>query len=107
MGVEIEGFDEVQRVFSDLERKARKVQGPNNVPIKELLTPKFLSACSRFRSVDELFAASGLVVDSTDDSKAIPSDQWDAFVQSNTTFANWKVMLKAAAVQWTKKQLGF
>jgi hypothetical protein len=76
------------------------------VPLLELLTPSFVSACSQFWDAEALFKASGFSVESQDDFNAIPQSDWDEFIRANTSFENWQALLDAAVAEWTKKQLG-
>jgi len=106
MSSEIKGAKEVQQKLRDLSNRARQLDGPQNVSILELLTPSFLSTCSRFESAHEMFEASGFKIESKEDFKAIPDAEWDEFIKKNTSFPNWRQMLEAAAVPWTKQRLG-
>lgn len=92
--------------LEDLARRARELDGQRNVPLPELLTPGFMSNCSRFTSAQELFNSSGFKLDSPEDFKAIPDSEWDAFIGSNTSYASWENMLSAATGEWVKRQLG-
>ena len=62
--------------------------------------------CSSFKSADEFFSASGFKAQSREDFAAIPDDEWDTFVDRNTSYGNWQDMLRAAGLVWTKGQLG-
>ncbi len=106
MGIKITGLDELQRKFSDLERRASKMHGSHEIPMSELLSPSFLRGCSRFSSLDEMFVTSGFKVESQEDFSAIPDNEWDTFIRGNTSFGNWQKMLHAASVAWTQKELG-
>ncbi|HEX3684997.1 MAG TPA: hypothetical protein VHU83_20855 [Bryobacteraceae bacterium] len=92
--------------LKDLARRARELEGRRNVPVTELLTPEFLSSCSRFASADEMFEASGFQIESAEDFKAIPDAEWNAFISSNTSCPNWETMLAEASGEWAKRQLG-
>ncbi len=107
MAFEMRGLDALQRKMNDLSDRAKRLNGTHEVPIPELLTPEFLSTCSSFGSVQEMFEASGFAINSTDDFKAIPNLEWDAFVTRNTSFTSWKDMLDSAVRSWTSRQLGF
>jgi hypothetical protein len=106
MTIEIKGLKELERKFDDLSRRAGNLDGEHNVPVAEVLTPAFLSKCSRFQSVGELFEASGFNVKSQEDFAAIPDDKWDDFIKKNTTYSSWQEMLNAAGAEWVKNQLG-
>ena len=101
----IEGLDELQRSLDELGSRASQIHGKQDIPLDELLTAGFLAKHSRFLSVDELFEASGFRVESAEDFASIPDDEWERFVQQNTTFATWEDMLSAAGTEWAQKKL--
>ena len=103
--IKIEGLDKLQNKLNDIVDKARALDG-RTVPMSELLTASFLSRYTRFLSASELFEASGFKVESTEDFKAIPDDQWDDFIRSISSFDSWEAMLAAAGKEWSIKQLG-
>jgi hypothetical protein len=105
MTLKIKGLKEFQRKLDDLSASAKKISGTRSVPVAELLTPVFLSKCSRFKSAEEFFEASGFTVASQKDLKAIPEDQWDDFIKKNTSYSNWQAMLNAATEAWGKRGL--
>lgn len=92
--------------LEDLARRAEQLDGQHNIPIAELLTPPFLSNCSRFQSIEEMFEASGFKIESMEDFKAIPDREWDAFIAANTSYADWQTLLTSAVRTWTAKRLG-
>jgi hypothetical protein len=101
----IEGLDELQRNLEELGDRASQIHGRQEVPLNELLTAGFLAKHSRFLSVDEMFKASGFKVETSEDFAKIPDDEWEHFVQQNTTFATWHDMLSAAGTEWAQKKL--
>jgi hypothetical protein len=100
------GLKELQRRLETLASNIRAVEGTNEVPTSEALSPEFLAAHTRFTSIQELFNASGFIVETPEDFKAIPDEQWDVFIQNITGLSSWKEMLQCAAAAWTKKKLG-
>ncbi|MCU7998115.1 hypothetical protein [Shewanella sp. SM95] len=85
-----------------LKNNLKKLHGERQAGLNETMTPEFLNSCSSFSSLEELFTASGFVVESQDDFKAIPDDEWDEFIVSNTTFDSWSSMQKAALDKYAK-----
>ena len=81
-------------------------QGSQSVPLTELMPSNFVSSCSRFKDLQELFDSSGFKIDSAEDFKAIPDSDWDEYIQKNTTYSSWAEMQKAAVASWTKGKLG-
>jgi hypothetical protein len=91
--------------LENLVRRAKKLDVQERASLAGLLTPAFLSGCSRFNSADEMFEASGFKIGSQEDFEAIPDAEWDLFIRKNTSFTDWKEMLKAASGEWIKQQL--
>ncbi|RQO35986.1 hypothetical protein DBR37_06460 [Herminiimonas sp. KBW02] len=100
------GFDELQKKLTKLADNAKKLDGANQVPLKDLLSDAFIKRHSAFSDVDELFKTSGFAVESQEDFAAIPDTEWDQFIEKSTSFSSWNDMLGAAIKEWTKKQLG-
>lgn len=105
MGLRISGSG--LKELDDLAKRIDIVRGEHAVPMSDVITSSFLQTCSRFASLDELLAASGFEVNSAEDFAAIPDEQWDAFIRTSTSFANWEEMQSAAGEAWAVKQLGF
>jgi hypothetical protein len=102
----MDGLDELQKNLEELGDRASQIHGTQEVPMNELLTPGFLAKHSRFLSPDEMFEAAGYSVESSEDFANIPDEEWNQFIQQNTTFASWDDMLSAAGSEWAEKKLG-
>lgn len=85
-----------------LKNNLKKLDGERQVGLDEIMTPEFLSSCSNFSSLEQLFSASGFVIKNREDFKAIPDDDWEKFIVSHTTFESWKSMQKAALDKYAK-----
>jgi hypothetical protein len=105
MSIKITGLEEFRKKLDDLQNRVESISGERSVPINELLTPDFLAACSTFSSAEEMFERSGFKVESQEDFAAIPDEPWDDFIRSDTSYFNWREMLQAASVAWTKSKL--
>lgn len=77
----------------------------SEVKFVDLFDEEFVSNCSKFASINDLFDASGLTVESVEDFAGIPNDVWEAFIVSNTTFDSCLGMRQAALKFYTKKKL--
>lgn len=98
MNFKIKGLD-------DLQKRLKSLSEVSKVPLTEMLTPSFVSSCSRFKDAQELFDSSGFKIDSAEDFKAIPDEKWDEYIRSNTSFPDWKSMLKKAGDEWAVAKL--
>jgi hypothetical protein len=103
----MEGFDKLQKKLNDLQRNIKDLEGKNEVSFKELFTQEFIKGNTNFENLDDMFKKSGFEINSQEDFKKIPNEQWDSFISSNTKFKNWEEMLDAAVNVWTRKKLDF
>ncbi|HBU69646.1 MAG TPA: hypothetical protein DEE98_04605 [Elusimicrobia bacterium] len=106
LGFKIEGFDKLQKQLRNLQKNAGELNGTHEITLSELFPNHFISKFTKFSSLDDMFNASGFKVESAEDFKKIPDDEWDKFIQANTSFANWKEMQHKAAGEWSAKRLG-
>ncbi len=104
--VKVTGMDGIKRRLEDLSRRAQELHGNHNVPLSELMPPEFISNCSQFTSLEAMFTASNFKIESIEDFKAIPDDEWDAFIVDNTSYSSWEEMQQDAMKAWVGKQLG-
>jgi hypothetical protein len=104
--VKIKGLDELSKKLDTLAKNAEELDGTHTVSMTDLLTPGFISEHTRFADADELFEASGFKCDSQADFEAIPEDELDKFIQSESSFDSWQDMLGAAGQAWAVKKLG-
>lgn len=95
MGFKIKGLDELQGRLKALSETSK-------ISLGEVLSPEFMASCSRFTNVQELFDASGFPIRSVEDLQAVPDDKWDAYINSNTSFADWASMQQAAHEEWLR-----
>ena len=77
------------------------------VPMSELLTPEFVSRNTRFANADEMIWASGLRIESAGDFDALPNDEWNDFIRSESHYTSWKAMTRVASGEWTWRRLGY
>lgn len=106
MSVHIEGFDEFKDELEQLSERAKGIDGGNEVPMDELFRPDFMRTHTKFDSLDEFFEESPWTVESRDDFKQIPEDEFDEYVNEHTGFNSWDAMLSSAGREWVARQLG-
>jgi hypothetical protein len=105
--VNTSGFKELERKLKKIENNAQRLEGKNYIPLTDLFPSEFIKKHTEFSSIDDMFNESPFLIESAEDFAAIVDDKWDHFIKSSTSFNSWKQMQEAAAVDWTKKQLGF
>jgi hypothetical protein len=105
MSFKITGLDEVKNKLKKITDAAQALDG-EQVSIPELLTDSFIKTHTNLKSAQELFDQSGFKIDSPDDFKAIPDEEWDKYIASVSGFNNWKEMLKSATAEYLKRKMG-
>jgi hypothetical protein len=100
----IEGLDELRRNLSKLQRRAENLSGP--VKFDDLFPPEFMRRYTDVKSIDQLLAATGRTINTTEDFEAIPSDEWDRIVKTRTRFSDWDDMKARAGEEYAKLRLG-
>ena len=103
--LKITGMEEFRRKLDRLKRNAASLHGTHQIPVADLMHPAFMRSCSSFQSFQEMLDASPFKVQSTDDFKAIPDNEWDAYVRKVTKFSCWREMIKTAGAEWAKSRL--
>jgi hypothetical protein len=58
-----------------------------------------------FSSFEAMLRASPFEVETAEDFKAIPDDEWDVFIRKTTPFDSWQEMQKEAGVEWLRERL--
>jgi hypothetical protein len=107
MSFKITGLDKLQKKLDDLQRKAEALDGEHQVPFSELFNSSFMQQYTKYETFEALIEAGGFKVETPDDFKAIPDNEWDEHIAVTTSFSSWQEMMNQAASEWAKKQLGF
>jgi hypothetical protein len=105
LNITVNRMGNFRQKLDDLSRRARELNGQHEVQLQDLMPTEFISGCSSYVSLEELFAASPFEINSSDDFKAIPDAEWDAFIGANTSYATWEKMREAAVLEWTRRKL--
>lgn len=98
MNFKIKGLDE-------LSKRLKKLSQVSKIPLTEMLSPQFISSCSRFKDAQELFEASGYPVNTAEDLAAIPDAEWDTYIRENTSYPDWASLYKSAGDEWVAGKL--
>lgn len=97
MSVKIEGVDE-------LTQRLESLGGEHSIPISELFTPDFMQTHSETETFEAFLEASPWSVETEDDFKSIPEDEWDDYVEAHTVFKDWDAMLSTAFRKWASQK---
>jgi hypothetical protein len=107
MRIRTSGFKKFESKLKKIEQNAKRIDGENSIPFNELFPDNFMKQHTQYSSIEDMFNKSPFTIESSEDFAAIDDDNWDIFIKSSTNFESWKQMQDAAAVNWTKNQLGF
>lgn len=98
MSFELKGLEELKKKMQELEKTEQ-------VSFSELFDQNFMRENTTFASMEEMFEKSGFKIDSPQDFEAVPSDEWDQYVRSNTDFDDWEQMQAAAAKRYFDRKI--
>ena len=98
MKFDLRGFDQLEKNLSEL-------SGTHSIPLDDLMTPDFISSCSQYSNFEELIEASGFKVETEEDFAAIPDQEWEQFIQTNTSYESWIEMQEAAGFSYMESKL--
>lgn len=98
MKYNLKGVDQLEKNFSES-------SGTHLIPLDDLMTPSFISSCSQYSDFEELLEASGFKVETEEDFAAIPDQEWEQYIQTNTSYESWIEMQEAAGVSYIQSKL--
>lgn len=98
MKFDLKGLDQLEKNVSEL-------SGTSSIPLGDLMNPGFISSCSQYSNFEELIEASGFKVASEEDFAAIPDQEWEQFIQKNTSYEGWIEMQEAAGMSYITANL--
>ena len=77
----------------------------NRVSFQDLFNPIFLTANSKFTSMDDMIWRSGFGIMNLMEVEQVNQDKWNAYIAENTACATWHDFGKLAMVEWMKLAL--
>jgi hypothetical protein len=99
-------FSELEKMLKGLEEKAKAIDGENQVPFTEIFPNSFMKMYTSFLSIEEMLDKSPFKIETSEDFKSIPDDEWDEFIRSTTQFKSWQEMINKGGEEWVTKKLG-
>ncbi len=103
----MKGFDKLEKQLKQMKKGAKELKQTKNVPLETLFTLSFMRKYTSYSSIYTFIEAGGFSVKSQKDFEAIPQDDLDKYVSSNTKFNTWQNMLDEATSQYAIKKLVF
>jgi len=102
---EIKGLDELQNKLKNLQSEIEKLSGEKKVSFKDIFPPPFMRKFTQFSSIDEMVNKTPFKVESEEDFKKIPDEDWDVYVREKTSFKSWAEMQSKAAEEYFGKKV--
>lgn len=100
------GLNELTKYFKNIEKNAKELEKTQSISFDILFNSKFMSKHTVFSSFDSLLEAGNYKVNSQEDFEAIPDDEFDTFISSNTKFESWQDMIDTASTEYALNKLG-
>nr|WP_181717112.1 hypothetical protein [Psychrobacter sp.]QJS05558.1 phage protein [Psychrobacter sp.] len=98
MKFDLKGLDQLENNVSEL-------SNTDSIALEDLMNPSFISSCSQYSNFKELIDASGFKIESEKDFTAIPDQEWEQFIQTNTSYESWIEMQEAAGLSYVTTNL--
>lgn len=105
-GFSIEGLDEFEKDLEKMSKKAKDLDGKNEVSWDELFDNSFMAKHTKYQTIQELIDNSGFKIESDQDFSNIPDEEWDSYIQKVTEFGSWEDMQGTATEKYIIKQMG-
>ena len=99
------GFDELQDELDRLARDVEKLEGTHDVPFDELFPPAFMRQYTNTQNINTFIDQSQWDVESKEDFRKIPEDEFDRYVSEHTLFGSWEAMMNKGAEEYFAGQL--
>jgi len=93
-------------MFDDLIRKIEDLDGSHQIPFSDLFTDEFMLLNTEYSSISGMIAASGFLIQSSEDFAKIPDGEWDRHVRQHSGFVSWEEMKGSAVKLWVSRNLG-
>jgi hypothetical protein len=104
MGVEINGIDDLENTLEEMIEDVLDLGQTSEVPFDELFPPQFMSLYTEFNSFDELLEESPWEVNTEADFEAIPDDAFDEYIEANTDFPEWELMVETGFDRYVERK---
>ena len=91
--------------FDELRAKFQKLQDIESIGFEELFPDDFIQRHTNSKNLKDFFTQSGFTINSKEDFVAIPDNDWEKYITTNTHFKSWIEMQQTAHESWLKKWL--
>lgn len=91
----------LKKLSENLEELGNK----KSVTLDEVMNDSFVSNHTKYKNFDELLKSSPFTIETAEDFKAIPNDEWDSYIGKNTDFDTWESMQRTAFKYYVKGEV--
>lgn len=81
--IKVTGIDDAQRAIKEEQHRLERIPAEQEIPISELFPTEFLARYTQFGSLEEMFEASGFVVETAEDFDRVRGAEWDDFIRDH------------------------
>ncbi len=104
MGVSFDGFNDLEKYFENLQKKAEEASG--DVKFSELFNSDFMKANTNSDDIESFFKSSPFEITTQEEFGNLNEKELDKYVKSATRFNDWEEMKTEAGKLYMKKKLG-
>ena len=101
---ELKGHEELSKNLDKLTKELESFK-KQEVSFNELFSPEFMTKYTQFRTINEMVEKSPFKVESEEDFKNIPDEEWDSYVKEKTSFQSWSEMMSKAGEEYLGKKV--
>lgn len=98
MSIEVRGLDDLDADVDEL--LGRFGDDDGTVPMQDLFTDGFMKSYTGFESFEQFFEQSPWDVETQADFEALPGDEFDEYVDTQTDFDSWDAMVRSAVREY-------
>ncbi|MCD7975028.1 MAG: hypothetical protein LUF25_04495 [Phascolarctobacterium sp.] len=100
----MEKLDKTFRYYMGLFKEDKELgKLMQKVSFQDIFNPEFLTANSKFTSMDDMIWRSGFGIMNLLEVENVNQDKWNAYIAANTPCATWHDFGKMAMIDWMKK----
>ncbi len=96
---------EYHRLLGEFGKDPELVKILNKVSHQDLFNPEFLTANSKFTSMDDILWRSGFGIMNLMEVEQVNQDKWNEYIGKNTDGRTWFEFGKMAMIDWMNKQI--
>ena len=102
-------FSDLTNQLKQMRKVARELDGPQQIPFKELFSTSFMATHTQCNSISDWFNSYEPFADTPDDEfdNITSTEGFNTYVVETTDFHSWEDMVNEATTGYISKKLGF